>query len=173
MKTFGLAIALLASAALAQTPDLSEANNGDFGAKLLVTDDLEGFWSAWDKPANPEVTTTSQITRAKPVYAIIVFHDCRPAANGNCDVSVKFEMTGPDGRPYGEAHSGTAWQGPPAPNHNIQASPSSMGFKLDPQDKLGRYTITATLMDKIAGKSLRMSETVTAVDESPPSSPTA
>ena len=173
LRIFGLAAGFLASVALAQTPDASEATNGDFGAKLLVTDDLQGFWTAWDQPDNPHVMTTSQITRKKPVYAVIVFHDCKAGADGKCDLSVKFEMTGPDGRPYGDSHEGVAWNGSPAPNHNLQASPASMGFILDPQDRLGRYTIIVTLTDKIAGKSLHLNDVVTAVDEPTAQSPTA
>src|SRR3982751_4105175 len=168
---FGL-LYLLSTPALAQTADPSEARNGDFGAKLLITDDLQGFWTAWDRPENPEVTTTSRITRAKPVFAIVIFHDCKPAADGKCDLSLKFEMRGPDGRPYGEPHGSSPWKGPLPPNHNIQALPATMGFILEQQDKLGGYSIMATLTDNVAGKSVRVSDVVTAVDDASAARPT-
>jgi hypothetical protein len=169
---FGLVLALAAAGAAAQEPDTSQVQVGDFGAKLLVTDDLQGFWTAWDRPENPEVTTTSRITRAKPIFAIVIFHDCKPAADGNCDLSLKFEMRGPDGRPYGEPHDSSPWKGPRPPNHNIQALPSTMGFILEQQDKLGGYSIMATLTDNVAGKSVRVSDVVTAVDDASAARPT-
>jgi len=169
MRRFWLGLFLLASVpASGQTPDPSEGRDADFGAKLLIIDDLNGFWTEWEKPDNPSVTTTSKITRAHPVYAIIVFHDCQAGADGKCKVTVRFGMTGPDGKPYGaEPHDGLAWAGAPAPNHNIQASNASLGFILEPQDKLGRYEIWATLKDEVSGRSVTLREDVMAEAETP------
>jgi hypothetical protein len=47
-----------------------------------------------------------------------------------------------------------------------------MGFRLEPKDKLGRYAIIATLTDTVAGKSIRLVEFLTAVDDLPPPAPT-
>ena len=43
-----------------------------------------------------------------------------------------------------------------------------MRFILEPKDALGRYVIQATLTDRIAGKSLQLTETLDAVEETPP-----
>jgi hypothetical protein len=173
VKKFAAIVFVLAgTAAIAQTADRSEAQNGDFGAKLLLTPDPDEFWREWEKPDTPHVTTTSRVTRAQPVTAIILFHDCRPGTDGQCNLTVRFEMTGPDGRPYDTAHDAIAWKGPPAPQHTLQASEAWMGFRLEPKDKLGRYAIIATLTDTVAGKSIRLVEFLTAVDDLPPPAPT-
>jgi hypothetical protein len=170
-KFAAFVFALAATGAIAQTADRSEAQNGDFGAKLLVTPDPDEFWREWEKPDTPHVTTTSRISRAQPVTAMIIFHDCRPGTDGHCNLTVRFEMAGPDGHPYDTAHDAIAWHGPPPPNHNLQASAASMGFRLEPTDRLGRYAIFATLTDTVAGKSVRLVEFVTAVDDLPPPIP--
>jgi hypothetical protein len=46
-----------------------------------------------------------------------------------------------------------------------------MGFRLEPTDRLGRYAIFATLTDTVAGKSVRLVQFVTAVDDLPPPIP--
>jgi len=158
-------LCLLSTPVLAQTTDPSEASNGDFGAKLLTTDDPDGFWREWNQPENPTVSTTSRVTQARPVYAIIVFHDCRAGADGKCKVTAHFDITDPDGKPYDEPRSATAWSEAPAPNHNLQASLASIGFRLEPQDKLGRYEIKATLTDEVAGRRLTLRQSVSAEAE--------
>ena len=162
-KLLGLALGLIATASFAQTSDPSAAQDGDFGAKLLVSDDPESFWAQWAQPGVPQISTTDQIALGRPVEAIILFHDCAPAPDGNCNVTVHFEITGPDGQPYDKPHNAVAWEHPPAPGHHLLASEASFGFRLEPKDKLGRYLFNATLTDKVSGKSLSLREMVTAV----------
>jgi len=171
MRTFWLALILLLEVpAWAQVP--SEGREGDFGGNMFIIADLDDFWTTWDKPENPTVNTTSKVTHSRPVYAIVVFHDCKAGPDGKCKVTVRFDMTGPDGKPYDEPHGGTAWNNPPAPDHNLLASVASMGFRLEPQDKFGRYEIKATLTDEVADRSVILREIVTAEAESGESSPT-
>lgn len=169
-RLLGLVLGLVATAGFAQTSDPSAAQDGDFGARLLISDDPESFWAQWAKPGVPQMSTTSRIARERPVETIIVFHDCVPAADGNCNVTVHFEITGPDGHAYDKPQDAVAWKHPPAPGHNLLASEASFGFRLEPKDKLGRYVINATLTDKVSGKSLSLREMVTAVSSlsSPP-----
>jgi len=163
---------LLSAPAFAQTSDPSEGRNGDFGGKLLVTTDLNRFWTEWNKPDNPTIETTSRVTQSQPVYSIVLFHDCKAGPDGNCKVLVRFTMTAPDGKPYDEPHENVAWTAAPPPNHNIQASRASMGFILEAQDKLGRYEIEAKVTDEISGRSITLRQYVTAEAESAGAAPT-
>jgi len=163
-----LLAAIAASAASAQALDQSEARDGDFGAKLLITNDPEDFWRQWMRPETPNLRTTDRITRGQVVETVIVFHDCVPAADGNCNVTVHFDMIRPDGKPYQKPLDGQAWVHPPAPNHNLMPSEGALGFKLDPPDLLGDYQIIATLTDRVSGKTLKLRETVRAVEGPPP-----
>jgi hypothetical protein len=166
MRSFLLGLFLLVSVpAAAQTSDPSEGSNGAFGAKLMIIDDPKAFWDAWNQPENPTINTTSRITQSRPVYGMIILHDCKAGSDGKCKVTARFDMTGPDGKPYDEPHSATAWNQAPAENHLLQASPASIGFRLEPQDKLGRYEIRVTLTDEIARKSVTLRQFVTAEDD--------
>ena len=163
--------ALLATNALAAPADPSETHNGEFGGKLLLTDDPEGFWREWEQPDPPTVTTTSRITQARPVHAMVVFHDCVAGSTGKCDVVVHFEIRRPDGALYDESKTAPAWSEAPAPGHNLLASLGSLGFRLEPQDPLGRYKIIATLTDQVAKRSITLIQDVTAEAESTPLQP--
>lgn len=149
-------------------PDPSRAARGDFAVMMLVTPDAEAFFAEWQKPGPPNVATTGRIVRDRPVFAMLVFSGCRAGADGNCRVSAEFRMKRPDGTPYGQVHRGVAWNGPPPPGRNLQLSMSSLGFKLDPPDPLGRYTITATLTDEIAGEALTVEQQIEAQAASAP-----
>lgn len=164
----GLAIAaMLATGAQAQSgADRSEARDGEFGGKMLITDDPEGFWREWEQPDTPTVTTTSRVTLSRPAHAVIVFHDCTAGSNGKCDVVVRFEIRKPDGKLYDKPLDGKAWSEAPAPGHNLLASLATFGFQLEPQDPLGRYQISATLTDRVAGKSISLSQEVIAEKDS-------
>lgn len=144
------------------TSDPSEAVIGGFGTKMLVVEDIDAFWAAWDKPEPPQISTTSKITRGKPVHAVLVFNGCAPAPDGNCNLSVVYSITGPDGSAYDKPIEGKAWTGPPPPGFNMQAAVSSFGFELEPADKLGSYRMIAKVTDEVAGKTLTVSQIIEA-----------
>jgi hypothetical protein len=123
------------------------------------------------QPGTPVVRTTDRITRGHPVETVIVFSDCQAAPDGNCNVSVHYEMNRPDGSPYEKPLRGIAWNHPPLPGHALMPSEVSMGFRLDPPDKLGRYVITATLKDNVSGKELSLRQAIFAVEEMPQPQP--
>jgi hypothetical protein len=152
--------------------DLSQTGDGIFFAKMLVTSDVDGFWREWQKPDPPHIRTTAEVTRAELVHAMIVFGGCTAGSDGNCDVGVEFSMIGPDGKPYGGGPvAGDAWQGAPPPGRNLQASASSLGFKLDPPDPLGRYIIRAKVIDRVAKKALLVEQAVAATAGDVPAKP--
>jgi len=168
-----LAAALVCATGAAPAVDRSESTNGGFGAKLLIVSDTDAFWKEWEQPDTPHITTTSEISVSAPVFAMIVFHGCSPGGDGKCNVGVTFAITSPDGSVYDKPVTADAWGDVPPPGMNLQASLASMGFQLEPTDKLGTYLISATLVDRIAGKSVTMFEEVEAVADRAPDLPIA
>ena len=146
----------------AAPPNPSQASKDGFGVLMLVTDDPEGFMKAWQGPTPPHVSTTEQVTRGKPVEAMLIFSGCQAAEDGNCDVTVELSVTDPDGAPYGETFKGPLWQGPPAPQYNLQLGQSGLGFILEPEDKLGTYRLKANVTDHVAGTTVAVEQTITA-----------
>jgi hypothetical protein len=164
MRNFSIGLALLATPIAAQpTPrDLSTADNGTLATTIFVTDDIEGFWKAWEGPTPPHITTTNIITRSRPAFATMVFTGCKPGSDGNCRVTATFTIVAPDGSNYGRHGPMPGWSGPPAPARNMLAIEGYLGFELEPEDKLGPYVIKGELKDEVAGTSLTVQQTITA-----------
>jgi hypothetical protein len=139
-----------------------QAKNG-FAAILLVTPDLDALVAQWVKPETPHIETTREIVRGEVVYGAFVFAGCRPAADGNCKVTVTFSMVAPNGTPYGKDHQAPAWTHAPGPGNNFLLSEGSLGFSLDPPDPLGRYLLRAAVKDEVAGTELHLEQPIEAV----------
>ena len=90
MLRFWLLLAMFGTTATAQPADPSQAQYGGFGAKLLIVADTDAFWKEWEKPDTPHIVTTSTVTIKQPAHGMIVFHGCRAASDGNCNVTVQF-----------------------------------------------------------------------------------
>jgi hypothetical protein len=128
---------------------------------MLVTDDSEGFWRAWDGPTPPNLPTTDRTVRGRPVNAMIIFFGCMAGADGNCDVTAQFVFLKPDGSPYGEMLSGPVWRGRPAPGANLQLSESSVGLIVEPEDPIGVWTIRAMVTDNVRRSTISVEQDVT------------
>lgn len=145
------------------TPDTSQAMQGGFGALMLVTPDYEAFLKAWAGSSPPSLPTTDQVTREKPVHVMLLFSGCRAGRDGNCNVTAQFGITAPNGSPYGEVMAGRVWNGPPAPAYNLQLAESGIGFALEREDPLGTYIFKAAVTDNVAGTTLTLEKTVSAL----------
>lgn len=138
------------------------AQQGGFGAMLLMTADAATFRRAWAGPQPPKLNATTNATRGRPVYAMVIFSGCRAAADGKCRVTAQFSVTKPDGRPYRPSAETKLWGGPPAPARRMQLAESSVGLKLEPKDPPGAYRVRALVTDHVAGISVPVEQAVTA-----------
>jgi hypothetical protein len=86
---------------------------------------------------------------------MIMFHGCVAGTAGKCNGLVRFSLVAPDGTitPGGE---GPLWTGRPM-RGQILLSNASMTVGFDKSDKVGKYKILATVIDKEAGKQLQVS----------------
>jgi hypothetical protein len=142
--------------------DPSRATLGGFGVLMVVTSEYDAFWKAWEGSSPPQVSTTEEVTRDQPVHAMLIFSGCRAGPDGDCNVTVQLRVTAPNGSQYGDILEGTVWNGPPAPEYNLQLAESSLGFILEPGDPLGTYTLKASVTDHVADITLKVEQAVTA-----------
>lgn len=157
MRLFRLLLILgvmAAPAAAQQRPYVGRS--GDFAARLILVDDLDGFWRIWRGPPPPRFRESNTVTRAKPAHALLLFTGCKARSSGRCDVAVTFSIIGPDKRPYGKPVSGSAYSGAPAPGTALIASPAALTMKLEPNDKPGPYLIQAVVTDRVAGRTVTL-----------------
>jgi hypothetical protein len=135
-----------------EPPESWRASAGDFGAIMVFTDDPQKFLEEWSKPpeAVPQISSVESARRGDTVVAFVFFSGCK-ANKGNCDCEVDFKLLRPDGSVYAE-HSGVElWKGKPAPpGGNLQLSVANLGFRVEPQDPLGKYNLKAIVHDRNA-----------------------
>jgi hypothetical protein len=171
-RAAGLAILLSAGSALpaqlhlngtpaAPSPDRAES--GGFAVLQLASNDPQKFHADWDMPtAGANLTTTSSTPRNKPIVTFIVFRGCRADATGQCNVTVDFNVIGPDKSEYARQDRAPVWAGPAPNNQNFQLSQSELGLIIEDKDKLGPYVVRAAVTDHIAGITLRTEQVLTA-----------
>jgi hypothetical protein len=148
-------------------PDTAWAkSDGDFGAQLVFTDKPDELFAAWEKPG-PGVyySQTPTATRGVPIVGVIFFTGCATDAHGNCQATVRFTATTPDGKSWGEPVDGELWVDKPPPGkEQMQLSVGNMGIVIDPGDPLGIYKVKAEITDKIAKKKMVLERTFTAME---------
>jgi hypothetical protein len=140
----------------------AQAAKDGFGVMMAVTPDYEAFWKAWEGPTPPQLPTTTQVTRSTPVHGMLIFSGCKVGPDGKCNVTAELSITGPDGKAYGKTMQAPVWNEPPASGYNLQLSPASIGFRLDPEDALGSYTLHASVTDRLAGTTVVVEQAITA-----------
>ncbi|MDQ3075371.1 MAG: hypothetical protein M3Q88_07165 [Pseudomonadota bacterium] len=134
----------------AAPPDPSLISKNGFGLQIMITGDYEGFLKAWEGPTPPMLSVTNRTERGKPVNAMLIFSGCKASTDGNCNLTAIFNISGPDGAPYGKPQRGTVWSRPPAPGYALQLSEGGIGMVIEPGELLGRYTLGATVTDHVA-----------------------
>jgi hypothetical protein len=154
--------ASLAWSAHAAAPSRALANG--FGAMMLITPDAAQFRKAWFGPPPPKLNATTRAYRGKPVHAMIVFSGCRAGPDGNCRVTARFNVTAPNGRPYGKPIPAILWRKAPAPAQKMQLGEGNLAIRIEPGEPLGVYRLGAVVTDEIAGTSLTIEQSVTAFE---------
>ncbi len=134
---------------------------GDYGATLLLTDKPNQLFSTWGKKKGGiQISTTKVAKRGQPVVGVIIFAGCSKDQNGLCNSTAIFQVFKPDGLPYGKEEPGELWIGKPPPSYGeLQLSIGAIGFRIEPQDPNGIYTVRARLLDKISRDEVELKQT--------------
>lgn len=177
LSLLGLTFALSANAQISveENKEVSKedswmARSGDFGAALLVTDDHEGFFEAWNEPASdgyaPRISAVSQANRGDVVVALVLFTGCEADGQGNCNSEIDFKVVNPDGTVYANMEGAELWKLKPAPvNGVMQLGVTYLGFEIEPDDQLGEYRIEAVVMDLNGKNKLNLLQKLSVVED--------
>ena len=147
----------------AAAKQLNSSTSGNFFVLQIATTSPDQLKAEWQKKtATVSLTTTTHVTRHQPIVTFIIFKGCRGDASGNCNVTVDYHLVGPDGKTYGERKMAEVWVGhPPAPNLNLQISPSGFSVSFENGDPLGVYRLRAAITDHVAGVTLDTEQSLT------------
>jgi len=157
LLTVSIAIAQNSTSSSPEKPNIK--SSGGFGAQLWLTDDPD-FYKNWNKPTpGYKLRTVNNALRGKPIFPVVIFAGPGTNEKNLCDVIVSIVVKTPDGKIYGELPNGNCWQNlPPPPEGNLQISNASMGIVIEEKDPSGRYTVEATVKDKVKNVELYLKQ---------------
>ena len=135
-------------------------SSGKFGAMLVVTDKADEFFEQWSMPAAPgyvpKIRPARTAKRGDTVDAIVLFSQCSPDDQGQCECEVDFTVARPDGSIYATHPGAKAWQSQPPPGTNLQVSDGRLRFQIEDGDPLGTYRIEAIVKDVVAKRQVTL-----------------
>src|SRR3546814_7055736 len=78
-------------------------SNGQFIAQLIFITDEQEFFNKWGTPSESVyLDSVDSITINHPISFFVIFGGCQPDPDGNCNVTMQFKVTQPDGKVYME-----------------------------------------------------------------------
>lgn len=142
-----LAALLLGSSGPAPCGEIHEALKGQFAATLVVT----------DEQVHQPVQSARRGTK---LVAFVKVIGCAADASGRCNTETEYRVYRPDGALDGRMDTGEPWrEKAPAPGEAVVGAPL-LGFRVSPQDPIGRYRIEATLQDRVSGQRVDLSQSI-------------
>lgn len=118
-----------------------------FGGNLLVVENPQAFIAEWVKPETPQITIASEVKRGEIFAALVLFAGCKPDAKGICNAEVDYALYKPDGTLYAEKKRQPLWKEQAPPIEMIQLGSAILGFRIEPTDPAGEYTVKARVSD--------------------------
>jgi hypothetical protein len=165
----GFALVLASTPAMAQaqagSPGPKYAAQGEFSVLQLSTTDPEGVQKVWAQTTpGVEISTQDTATRNQFIYSFVLFRGCMAGEDGKCRLSTRFSIIGPNGKPYGQPHTGVTWDRSPPPAANVQLGNAIIGLRVEDGEALGRYRFIAQTTDHVANITLTTQQTVTVAE---------
>lgn len=146
----------------------SSVSAGDFGASLMLTDDHNGLFEAWNRPPSPDygpnISVVDSAERGDVILAFVIFTGCAEDLDGNCNLTVEYSAYFPDGEDYG-GHTGNLWVGHPDPGlGSLQLSEDNLGLRIEADDPFGEYRIVVEIVDNVSGTNYSLETQLTVVE---------
>jgi hypothetical protein len=140
--------------------------SGNFGAQLIFISDEQTLLKRWATPSKTVMLdTVDSVEINEPISAFIVFSGCKPSSTGNCNVSMRFKVTQPDGKIYTETPAMEVWQDKPVPpRHTLELSAQYLKVIVEPHEQRGNYTVQTQVRDENAEIVLSLQKTFTVSD---------
>jgi hypothetical protein len=174
LKTFTLLLLL----ALASLASLAPARAQDLQVKVMAVDSLEDFqaWMQQKPPPQGVYKTLREVTSGRKVHFPIVVTGFHPPERGVLRVVADIEYVGPDGKSLAMMKQCCGFTVTDRPDVRWAVLGPTPNLELDAGDKLGTYTIRATVSD--GTRSVAASSEITLVStagatkpQSPPAAP--
>lgn len=141
------------------------AARGGFGILQVAAPDATRFVADWHTGTASQATATATVAD-KPLFVFIIFHGCKPDADGKCELVADFAIHRPDGS-VDDDHKGMAIWARAAPDDPARPvlGDGALCFGTDSEGPFGDYRIVATVTDRIAGVTLTTEQVLTVAEK--------
>lgn len=150
-----------------KVPDLPHMKSvGNLIAQLVITDNEAQVLKNWGTPSESVYfPVANKIEKNKTITAFIVFGGCATDTKGNCNLRMKMTVYKPDSSVYSNLPVMEVWSDKPVPpNKNLGLSVDYMRVIIESHDPLGKYKIDTKIIDKVSGKSMKLTSYFTAIE---------
>lgn len=138
-----------------------------FGAMQIATTEPDQLEHEWAQPTpGVHLPAQDEAARNQRIFTYITFGGCRAGPDGNCDVTARFDILDPQGKPYGPPQEALLWNHLPMPPGNLQLGQAAVGLQVEPGKPLGKYRVIAHTTDHVANITLTTEQTLT-ITEAP------
>ena len=139
-------------------------SNGDFIAQMVFVTDEQLLFKTWATPSESvDVKDIDLIAINQPINTFIVFGGCKADPKGNCKVTMRFRVVGPDGKLYAETPAMEVWHEKTLPpNRSLQLSVDYLKIIVEPHELSGKYVVNTEVRDSNSGNILKLQRTFTA-----------
>jgi hypothetical protein len=141
-------------------------SNGQFISQLVLVSDAQKLYSDWEKPSTYfHATETQSVSRNSEISAFVIFGGCKADKSGNCNVTVNFKITAPDGSVYADVSDMEVWAGRPAPpTQTLQLSVGFLKAIIEQGEQLGKYQVAASVVDRNSSREVMLTKSFTATE---------
>jgi hypothetical protein len=149
-----------------QLPESSyRKSKGDFVAQMVFVTDEQELFDTWSIPSNSvNVNDIDSVAINEPISTFIVFGGCKANAEGNCIVTMRFRVIGPDGKLYSETPFMEVWNEKKIPPvRSLQLSVDYLKIVVEAHELSGKYTVNAEVYDRNAESVIKLQRAFTAV----------
>ncbi len=131
---------------------------GEFGAWLLLTNNVEKALKNWGTPSETVyLDTEKNYKRNEFISALIIFSGCTEDKNGHCNLAVKYKIIQPDGKIYADLPIQEAWIGKASPGKALQMSIGYVKVRIEDHEAIGTYEILADVIDSNLDEKISLS----------------
>jgi hypothetical protein len=131
----------------------SQQVSGDFGAKMILTDNDE-FNREWQQDKTPQINEVTTLKHGQKLAGIIIIAGCQEK-NGTCNVTADFTVKTPGKKDFVMKNQ-PLWTGKSAGPDMLVAGSTRVMEQADPEDPNGDYEIIAVVKDNNAHESLTL-----------------
>lgn len=150
----------------AKSDNKDHAKKGDFSGSLVLSGDTKAFikhMQAAKKSGKVVIPASStEVSKGKEAVVFVFFSGCKAdKKTKKCDATISFKVVKPDNKVYVDVKNRVLSNGMPPKKGTMMLSEAKLGIVFEKKDPKGSYKVVATVTDKVAKKTLKLSRAFT------------